>query len=323
VTAQARHRWSYEGLLLLAALIWGLAFVAQRVGMQHVGPLAFNGVRFLLGATALVPFAVWSSRRRADPPARRPPPGAAVGHVSAALPSTRPVIPPRVCPGGYWGGGLLAGLVLTGGATLQQYGIVYTSAGKAGFITGLYVVIVPVLGLIVRQYVPPRTWLGAALAVAGLYFLSVREDLSVGRGDLLCLAGAFFWALHLQIVGWLARSYDPVRIACGQFAVCALVSLTGAALLETTTWPDLRAAAWPILYAGLLSVAVAYTLQAIAQRWVPAAHAAIILSLETVFALAGGWLLLDESLPLRGIFGCVLMLTGMLVSQLARYNRSV
>jgi drug/metabolite transporter (DMT)-like permease len=145
----------------------------------------------------------------------------------------------------------------------------------------------------------------------------VRADLSIGRGDLLCLVGALFWALHLQVVGWLARRSDPVRIACGQFVVCAVLSLAAAAAFETVVWSALRAAAWPILYTGLLSVGVAYTLQAVAQRRVPPAHAAIILSLETVFALLGGWLVLGETLPPRGLIGCGLMLAGMIVSQLA------
>ncbi len=200
---------------------------------------------------------------------------------------------------------------------MQQYGVVTTTAGKAGFITGLYVIIVPVLGLLVRQRVPLGTWVGAGLAVVGLSLLSLRADLSIERGDLLCLVGAFFWALHLQVIGWLARRCDPVQIACGQFVVCAVLSLSAALVAETIVWSDLKLAAWPILYAGVLSVGVAYTLQALAQQRVPPAHAAIILSLETVFAVLGGWLVLGETLPPRGLLGCGLMLAGMILSQLA------
>lgn len=311
MTRPARHPWRYDTLLLQAAVIWGFAFVAQRLGMQHVGPLTFNGVRFALGAASLLPFMIWSSRRRAGPTA------AAVPEIHAALLAR---IWPRGRTRSTLAGSVLAGLVLFGGATLQQYGVVTTTAGKAGFITGLYVIIVPVLGLLVRQRVPLGTWIGAGVAVVGLYLLSVRADLSIERGDLLCLVGAFFWALHLQVVGWLARRCDPVQIACGQFVVCAVLSLSAALVAETIIWSDLQAATWPILYTGLLSVGVAYTLQAVAQRRVPPAHAAIILSLETVFAVLGGWLVLGETLPPRGLLGCGLMLAGMVLSQLAPHR---
>jgi len=306
---------------MLAAVIWGFAFVAQRLGMQHVGPLTFNGVRFALGAASLLPFLIWSSRRRAGPVA-----AVDAGPAAGAAPAseTHPALLVRIWPRGRTrstlAGSVLAGVVLFGGATLQQYGVVTTTAGKAGFITGLYVIIVPALGLLVRQRVPLGTWVGAGLAVVGLYLLSVRADLSIERGDLLCLIGALFWALHLQVIGWLARRCDPVQIACGQFVVCAVLSLSAALVVETIVWSELKLAAWPILYAGVLSVGVAYTLQAVAQQRVPPAHAAIILSLETVFAVLGGWLVLGETLPPRGLLGCGLMLAGMIASQLAPYR---
>jgi drug/metabolite transporter (DMT)-like permease len=279
-----------EMLLLLAAIIWGFAFVAQRVGMDHVGPFTYNGVRFMLGALSLLPL-LWLGRRSAP--------------IVAG--DWRPIL----------GGGLLAGLILFAGASLQQVGIVYTTAGKAGFITGLYVVIVPLLGLLWGHRTPWSTWIGAALALAGLYLLTLTDDLTLAEGDGLVLIGALFWAAHVLVIGWLSgRHIEPVLLACLQFVVCAVLSLATAAATETVTLAGLWGGAMPILYGGLLSVGVAYTLQVVAQRDAPPAHAAIILSLETVFAALGGWLLLDEILSGRGLLGCALMFAGMLLSQL-------
>ena len=284
-----------DWLLLLTALIWGSAFVAQRVGMEHVGPFTFNGVRFTLGALVLLPLVL--RRRPLVPPER----GGVVGGGQRTV---------------LWGGGL-AGLVLFIAAALQQVGLVYTTAGKAGFITGLYVIIVPILGLLWGYRPRWGGWVGAGLAVGGLYLLSVTEEpFTLAPGDLLELVGAFFWAVHVLILGWLAPRVRRVRLACIQFAVCALLSLLTAALFEPITAEGLRGAAFPILYGGLLSVGVAYTLQVVAQRHAPPVHAAVILSLEAVFAAVAGWILLGEVLDLRGIAGCGLMLAGMLTAQL-------
>ena len=279
-------------LLLLAAAIWGLAFVAQRLGMEHVEPFAFNAARFALGALALIP--VVRARSRTGGPGGGPP-----------APWRRDLRR-----------GAVLGGVLFGGATLQQFGVVETTAGKAGFITGLYVVLVPFLGLCVGQSTHGRTWVGAVLAVVGLYLLSITGTLHMQQGDVLVLLGAFFWAVHVLLIGRWAPRTEPVRLAALQFAVCSLLSLPLALGLEEPTWQGLRGALGPILYAGLLSTGVAYTLQVVAQRQAPPAHAAIILSLEAVFAVLGGMVMLDESLGARGIAGCVLMLTGMIVSQL-------
>ena len=211
--------------------------------------------------------------------------------------------------------GLIAGAVLVFGASLQQVGLVSTTAGKAGFITGLYVVLVPLSGLLWRQRTGVTAWLGAVLCVIGLFFLSVTAQLTVERGDLYVLVGSFFWAAHVQVVGWLSPRTDPVRLACVQFAVCSLASAGGALLTEQVSVAALQAAAGPILYGGVLSVGIAYTLQVVAQRSAPPAHAAILLSLESVFAALGGSLLLGERLGSRGALGCALMFAGMIVSQ--------
>jgi drug/metabolite transporter (DMT)-like permease len=291
-----------NALLLLTAMIWGVAFVAQRVGMAYVGPFTFNGVRFTLGALSLVPLLLINRRRRVQERAD-------VSHKDFKTVLV---------------GGAMAGAVLFIAASLQQAGVALTTAGKAGFITGLYVVIVPLLGLLWGQQTALNTWLGALLAVMGLYLLSVTEDLTIAPGDLLVLIGAFFWAIHVHILSRFSALIGPVKLAFIQFVACAILSLLTAGLIENLSWGYLRedssalmAALAPILYGGLLSVGVAYTLQVVAQRDAHPAHAAIILSSEAVFAVIGGWLILGEMLSTRGIVGCGLMLVGMLVSQLS------
>ena len=295
-----------DALLLLTAGIWGFAFVAQRAGMEHVGPFTYSAIRFGLGSLALVPLVLVRRARRA-----RPAHAAAVLPVPAGSPRIHPL--PGINP---LTAGLLAGLVLTGGALLQQAGLVSTTAGKAGFVTGLYVVLVPLAGLLWGQRAGWSRWLGAGLAAGGLYLLSVTGELTIERGDLLVLLGALFWTGHVLILGWLSPRTDAVALACVQFAVCAVLSGAAVLFAERPTLQDIRAAALPILYGGLLSVGVAFTLQVVAQGRTPPAHAAILLSLETVFAALGGWWLLGERLGARGLAGCALMFAGMLCAQL-------
>ena len=289
------HRvYRADSLLMAAAIIWGTAFVAQRVGMTYVGPLTFNGVRFALGTMVLLPIA-----GRGEP---KP-------HMEQGLVNSLTTWP------ALWGGAV-TGLVLFIAATLQQVGLVYTTAGKAGFITGLYVIIVPLLGLFWGHRPGWGGWLGACLATGGLYLLSVTEVMTFAPGDLWELAGAFFWAVHVLLLSWLSPRMKGVKLACVQYAVCALLSLVGAGVTEQITLDGLRGALTAILYGGVLSVGVAYTLQVIAQRDAPPIHAAIILSLEAVFAALAGWLVLDEVLSPRGLIGCILMFSGMLTALL-------
>lgn len=278
-------------LLLITATIWGFAFVAQRVGMDYVGPFTFNAVRFALGSLSLIPLILLLQKRQES-------------HAETKRKSS-------------FKGGLLAGVALFAGASLQQAGLVYTTAGNAGFITGLYVVIVPILGLFWRQRPHAGTWVGAILAAIGLYFLSVTDAFTISFGDLLVLIGAFFWAGHVLLIGWLAPQTDSLKLASVQFAVCSLLSLLTAFAVETISVSGILQAAVPILYGGLGSVGIAYTLQVIAQRDAHPAHSAIILSLEGVFAAIGGWLLLNEMLSMRGFFGCALMLAGMIFSEMS------
>jgi len=277
-------------VLLLTAVIWGFAFVAQREGMKDVGPFLFNAARFSLGGLALLPVLVYR-RKKAEEKRRSGGKGLLIGYLAA-------------------------GVVLFASASLQQGGLVYTTAGKAGFITGLYLVIIPLLGLLRGERVRFTGWVAVFIAAGGLYLLTMKGPTRIGVGDLLVLGSAFGWAAHVHIVGWLARRADPIVIAASQFAVCAVLSFGVAAFVEPITLEGLYGAWLPIAYAGILSTAGAYTLQVIGQRRVAPAPAGVIMSLETVFAAIGGWLILGESMTLRMLLGSVLMLAGMLLSQL-------
>jgi drug/metabolite transporter (DMT)-like permease len=278
-------------LLLLTAAIWGFAFTAQRAGMDHIGPFLYTGIRFLLGAAVLVPLWIFGKKETG-----------AAGRQSIR---------------GLLGGGVLAGAFLFLGVTFQQIGLLYTTAGKAGFITGLYVILVPLLGIIWKQRSHRGTWAGAGLAVVGLYLLSVTGGFRVGTGDLLILASAVFWAFHVHVIGRLSKSQDPVKLAVVQYVFCGALSLLVAVPLEPIEIGAIIDAALPIAYGGICSVGIAYTLQIVAQKSAPPAHAAIIMSLEGVFAVAGGYLILGETLSIRGFLGCGLMLCGMLLSQIS------
>ncbi len=291
-----------DALLLLTAAIWGLAFVAQRAGMEHIQPFTYNGVRFALGSLSLLPLILLLRKR-----SRR--------KIGAESPTGKgnPTGEGRVAK--VWLYGLLSGSVLFTAASLQQVGIVYTTAGKAGFITGMYVVLVPLSGLLWRQKAGWSRWVGAGLAVAGLYFLSITRGFTIAKGDLLVLLSALFWTAHVQLIGWFSPKTNSLVLASIQFGVCSLFSLAVAAGTETVVLEGILRAAVPILYGGLCSVGIAYTLQVVVQKTAHPAHAAVILSLEGAFAVLGGWLILGEMLSLRGLIGCALMLGGMIVSQ--------
>lgn len=270
-------------LLLLTAVIWGTAFVAQRTAALQSSLFLFNGARFLLGALVLLPFAGlrWRAGRR-----------------------------------GWWIACLAGGLLFTAG-TLQQLGMHSTTAGNAGFLTSLYVVIVPVLLLVIwRQRPVPQAWAAVLLAAAGAYLLGTGGRGFVFRpGDVLELAGAVFWALHVIVLGKYASRQGSIQFAAAQFAVCALLSLLAGWPLEGGDWRRLTPVLIPILYTGILSVGLGYTLQVWAQRHTPPTEAALILSLEAVVAVVSGWFVLRERLTTVQGAGCLLILMGVVIVQ--------
>jgi drug/metabolite transporter (DMT)-like permease len=296
-----------DALLLLTAAIWGFAFVAQRVGMDAMGPFAFNAVRYAVGALVLLPL-IHHRRRNA----LRLGPATVVAAGGAGAPT--PAVPGlrRFLPFALAGGAMFIG------ASLQQLGIVTTTAGNAAFVTSLYVVIVPLIGSFFGRRTSLKDYIAALIAVAGLYIITVGfgSGFSVAPGDLLVLAGSLFWAFHIIVIGRFASSVDPVELSAGQFAVCGILSLAAALIFEPQPFQGTLTAAIPILYGGVFSCGVAFTLQIVAQRHAPPAHASIILAMEGLFGAIGGVLLLGEAASLRLFAGGALMLGAAILSQL-------
>jgi drug/metabolite transporter (DMT)-like permease len=319
-------------LLLLTAGIWGIGFVAQRSGMEYVGPFTYNVLRFILGSLSLLPLVVYrrKGRKKAGTAGRSP--GASAGTVFRAS--------------------LGAGSFLFVAVAFQQLGLMFTTVGNSGFITGLYVVLTPVFGILLKKKTGLPTWIGAVFTLGGLYFLSVAGHSDTGRpgtvnpGDILTVISAVFWSCHVLLIDRFVRRIDPVVLSSGQFAVCALYALAAALALEPSAsswaafispgytlppWKNITAllalpgpgitpaalidAAIPVLYGGLCSVGVAYTLQVVAQKDAPPAHATIILCLEGLFAALGGIIILGEKPGPFTILGFALMLCGMIITQ--------
>lgn len=287
------------GLLLLTAMIWGGAFVAQSVGLDYVGPFTINAVRFLIGGLVLLPGI------------------ALLEHFQAKRGEVRQ----RGSARDLLLGGLCCGLALCVATNLQQIGIAYTTVGKAGFLTALYVVIVPFLGLFFGKRLPPVIWVCVALALAGLYLLCMTGTEGLGKGDLLVLLCALAFSVHILVVDHFSSRVDPVRLSCVQFLVSGLVAAVPMAVLEQPTVAAVVSAWQPILYAGVLSCGVAYTLQAVAQRDCDPTVCSLVLCLESVFSLLFGWLLLGQGLTLREWLGCVLMFAAIVLAQLPQKAR--
>lgn len=291
--------WQANLLLSLTALIWGVAFIFQRLVTGVLGTYTFNALRFSVGALSLLP--VLFAQRRSRPAGVRP---AGESASAGAVPFSRALLP---------GAGL--GTVLFAASALQQIGLQWTTAGKAGFITDLYIVLVPLAGLAFGRRPRPALWAGIALAAAGLYLLSVTGGFSVSRGDLFELAGSGLWTVHILLVDRFSKRHDPLRLSLLQYLVCALLSLLAALPSETVSPARLAQAAVPILYCGILSVGVAYTLQIVGQRHTRPTHASILMSMESVFACLAGIAFLHERLTVRSGIGCALMAAAMLLTQ--------
>ncbi len=285
-------KWAFL-MLWIAAIIWGFAFVAQRAGMKYIGPFTYSGIRFLLGSLSLLPLLYYEQTKKKK--------AEVIFKFSKAKTLAL---------------GVSVGLVLFAAASLQQVGLVYTSAGKAGFITGFYVVLVPIIGIFLGQKITRFLWIGTLLALTGLYFLTISGSIHITYGDFLILLCAFFWAFHVQIINALVKNISPILLSVIQFTTCGILSLIVAFSFETISLQSIYDATIPILYGGLLSVGVAYTLQVVAQQYVQPAHASLILTFETVFAVIGGWLILHEKLTLQNLIGCAFMLAGLMLVQL-------
>ena len=277
-------------LLFLTAIIWGFAFVAQRVGAEFVGAFTFNGIRFLLGFLSLIPVILIFEKDKFN------------------LESLKKTLLP----------GLLAGIVLFIASTLQQYGVEITqSAGKAGFLTGLYTVLVPLIRFVMGKKTSAFTFLGAIFALAGLFFLCMTgSDISFGLGDIVLIIGAFFWAGHILVVDKHVNNISPLKFSLVQFFVCGVLSIIFALILENINLAAVKSAGIPILYGGLMSVGVAYTCQILGQRDADPTFASIVFSTESVFSAIGGAIILNEVMSGRGYLGCVLIFIGIVLSQL-------
>ncbi|MCI5585005.1 MAG: DMT family transporter [Lachnospiraceae bacterium] len=283
-------------LLLLTAFIWGVAFVAQSMGLDYVEAMTFNGCRFLLGGTVLLPVIYFRKKRQLK---QAPDEGQKRKQRKITLV-----------------GGICCGLALCTASCLQQYGIQYTTVGKTGFITALYIVIVPILGIFLKKKISPLVWAGAVLAVAGFYFLCITENSGINKGDILVFFCAVLFSFHIMIIDYFAPKADGVQLSCVQFYVSGIICMVAAFLLETPSMQEIMAGAIPILYAGIFSCGVAYTLQIVGQARVNPTVASMILSLESVISVLAGWVILQETLTGRQIVGCILVFGAVILAQL-------
>ena len=284
-------------MLLLTAIIWGGAFVAQSVGMDYVGPFTFNAVRCIVGGIVLLPCIVLFDKMNGKKP---------------SLWGTEDAVSRK----SLMTGGVVCGVLLAVASSFQQMGIQYTTVGKSGFITAMYILVVPVLGLFAGKKVSVLTWGGVALAVAGLYLLCMTDGFALSVGDMLVLACAFSFSFHIMVVDKYSPVVDGVRMSCIQFFVCGIICAIPAVMFENPQLAQIFAAAKPILYAGVMSSGVGYTLQIIGQKYTQPTVASLLMSLESVFAVIFGAIILHETMSGRELFGCVLMFAAIVLAQI-------
>lgn len=288
-----------ELLLIITAIIWGTSFVSQKLGMNYVEPLTFGASRFLLGAVVLIPIILIFDRinKRSDENS---------DEKKETTYNNKDLII----------GGTLCGASLFLGAWFQQWGIVYISAGKAGFITALYIVLVPVFGLFLHKKVTKMVWFGVAIATVGLYLLCIKEGFSIEKGDVIVLAGTIFWAAQILVVDAYVYKTDGLKLSFVQFLTAGIFSAIAALIFENPKLGTIIACAGPILFTAIMVVGVAYTLQIIGQKSTDPTIAAIILSMESLFAVISGAIFLGETMTIKEIMGCVLMLAAVIITQL-------
>ncbi|MGI5987665.1 MAG: DMT family transporter [Dysosmobacter sp.] len=282
---------------VLAALIWGTAFVAQSVGADYVQPFTFNAARAAIAFVfLLVLCAVLRMRRRRD----------FAGEARLRPHARRDLML----------GGLCCGAALTVATNLQQKGLETTTSGKAGFITALYIVLVPIAGIFLKKHPPKTIWISVALAVAGLYCLCVTEGFSIAPGDFYVMLCAFCFTGHILIIDHFTQKVDGVELSCVQFLVSAILSSIGMLAFETPSLAGLQACIFPLLYVGVFSSGVAYTLQILAQKDSDPTVVSLLLSLESVFATLAGAIILKDQMSMREYFGCALVLIAVLLAQI-------
>jgi drug/metabolite transporter (DMT)-like permease len=292
-------------LLFLTAAIWGVAFVAQSVGMEYIEPFTFNAVRSLIGAVVLLPCIQILGRGKKTTELAEGGGAPCVAKGKGFADKT------------LWIGGISCGVCLFVASNLQQFGILYTTVGKAGFITAMYIVIVPLLGIFIGKKTNRKIWAAVALAVAGLYLLCMTEgSLTLQKGDLLVGCCAVVFSLHILIIDYFAPKVDGVRMSCIQFLVCGLLSLVCMFLFETPELTLILQAWLPVLYAGVMSCGVAYTLQIVGQRGMNPTAASLLLSMESVVSLIAGWIILGQKMSGRELMGCGLMFLAIILAQL-------
>ena len=294
-------------LLLLTAAIWGTTFVAQDVAMDAMGPFTFNAARLILAVLVLIPCIHLLDRvaKRRNPE-----------HTALSLKNMTALQKRR-----FFTGGVLCGLVLAGGMAFQQYGMVYSTPGKAGFITALYIVLVPIAGIFFKHKARLAVWIAVLLCLIGLYFLTVTEALTIGFGDALLLICALFFTAHILVIAHYSPGTDGVRLSMMQFAVAAVIFSILTLVFEKPQITDIVNGWLPIVYAGVLSCCIGYTLQVIAQKDTSPAVASLIMSLESVFAVLGQWIILGELLSGRELLGCGLMFAGIVLSQIPQRQK--
>ena len=292
--------------LLLTAFIWGVAFVAQSVGGEAVGCFTFNGVRSLIGAVVLLPVIYFLDVQKKKELGEEKFLEQKGDKKTLLL------------------GGICCGVMLCIASNFQQFGISFTTVGKAGFITAMYILIVPILGLFMKKKVGIKVWLGVVLATIGLYMLCMTsESFSLSKGDFLVLICAGFFSLHILIIDYFSPKVDGVRMSCIQFFVCGVISTAIAFIFENPSFSSILSGWLPILYAGVLSCGVAYTLQIVGQKNMDPTVASLILSLESVFSVLAGWVILHQTLSVRELFGCVLMFLAIILAQLPEKGNSL
>lgn len=288
-------------LLLFTALIWGSSFVAQKSGMDYIEPFTFNGIRMVIGGLVLIPFILLMDRKKARDGAAEP-----MSDEEKAKARKKIIV-----------GGICCGLAIFVASSLQQFGVSYTTAGKAGFITTLYVVIVPIISVLLRKRVRPIMWLCVVLGAVGLYLLCMTDDsFKLAFGDMLVLLCAVAFAVHIMVVDHFAAKLDGTKLSCIQFLTSGILGLVGMAIFES---PDINAIldCWlPILYAGVLSCGLGYTFQVIAQKYAEPTVASLLMSLESVFAVISGAILLHETMSMRELTGCAVIFAAVIISQL-------